>query len=184
MPINKDKNETEKRNKNEPAEWEGMRRRGSTKQETMIAWSPRIRCALCRHSKRNWNVGGKKRAEKNTKQIKLGFIFLLSVQSQQLALNMYTSWFFGELRAWNSNRMSERKKSKRTTRQGWIQQVQCEEVATHNEYIWKKQRTYKNSCSPIFSFPFCWVVRHEVLCFCFYLILFFQSYSSCFSCTC
>lgn len=49
----------------------------------------------------NWDSTEKKRAEK-TKQIKLGFIFLLSVQSQQLALNMYTSWFFGELRAKNS----------------------------------------------------------------------------------
>ena len=38
-----------------------------------------------------------KRKREKTKQIKLGFIFLLSVQSQQLALKMYTSWFFGEL---------------------------------------------------------------------------------------
>lgn len=101
--------------------------------------------------------GRSKEIEKKTKQIKLGFIFLLSVQSQQLALNMYIPVGFSANRQLNNsetrekewNEMNEEHMKWTASRLNTTGSMR----RSSEKRAYKKQKK-KNSCSPIFSFPF------------------------------
>lgn len=125
--------------------------------------------------------------KKKTKQIKLGFIFLLSVQSQQSALNMYKAvGFFGESRTKNSVETQDETKhtASRLTTTGSLRR------SSEKKTVQQQQQQQRQHKIPVhqFSHSFLrWAVPSAGPMALFYRSIFclsFLSYSSSFFTTC